>query len=77
MQICTIKPAVHVRQISIGIPDQEVAPKSVGFFFFQLDIEFAHGRRILRDGTVIAEGRIVIIRIYTPEQSIRGLVQEI
>ena len=77
MQIGTVQPTVNVRQVIIGIPDNEIAPEPVGFFFFHLDVELAHGRRIFFDNAVITESRIVVIRIHTPEQGVGGLVQEI
>ena len=77
MQVGTVQPTVHVRQVIIGILDLKVAPEPVGFFFFYLNVELTIGRRIFHDSTVITEGRVVVIRIHSAEQSIRRLVHEI
>ena len=45
--------------------------ESVGFILFHFNIKFTACRRIFHNGTVIADGRVVVIRIHPPEQGIR------
>ena len=77
MEVSAVKPTVHMRQVVIGIADPEITPEAVAIIFFQLDIELATGRRIFHDRAVIAEGREMIIRVDTPEQRLRRLLQEV
>ena len=66
-----------MREVIVGILDLVVAPETVGFILFQLDVELAISWRILRDSTVITEGRIVVIRINSPKERVRRFVRKI
>ena len=72
-----VQSTVDLGQLVAQIADLEVAPHPVVFAAARLEVELAQGRRHFLHGAVVAERRVVIIRVDAPEQGIGRLVEEV
>ncbi len=68
--IRAVETAVDLGQLVLHVADLEVAPQAVVLTLAQLDVELAHRRRHFLDHRVVAEGRVVVVRIDAPEQRV-------
>ena len=62
VQVAAVQAAVHLRQLVVAVVDLEVAPRVV-VVVRQLHVHLAERRRDLFHDRVVAERRIVIVRI--------------
>ena len=77
VRIGAVEPAIDLRQLVLHVADLEVAPEAVALVVVDLHVELADRRRRLLDDAVVAEGRIVVVRVDSPEQRVRRLVHEV
>ena len=77
MQVYAVQAAVDLCQRRIQVIDVVITQQAVVVVMLQLQVQLARGRRALLEGRVVAEGRIVKIRIETPQQCLRALLEKV
>ena len=77
VQVAAVQAAIDVRELVVRVVDLEVAPQRVTLVARQLHVELAERRRDFFHDRVVAERRIVIVRIDAPEQRVGRLVEEV
>ena len=77
MDVGAVQPPIDLRELVVHVADAEAAPLRVVVVLAGTYEKLAQGRSHLLDGAVIAEGRVVVVRVDATEQRLGRLVQEI